>query len=118
MSSAMESRAAADRDRETALESELLGNFAQWMEGVGPLSDPGKIVAHPAYTRIVEMGKPVIPIILRHLKREPSLLAWTLFDITGINPVHPSDSGNIERITKAWMKWGKQNKYIQVLRAS
>jgi hypothetical protein len=112
MSSAMESRAAAERDQETALESELLRNFAQWMEGVGPISDPRKIAAHPAYTRIVDMGKPAIPIILRHLKREPSLLAWTLFDITGTNPVRPSDSGKIDQITKTWIKWGKGNKYI------
>jgi len=92
----MESRAVSERDQETALESEPLRNFAQWMEGVGPISDPRKIAAHPAYTRIVDMGKPAISIILRHLKGEPSLLAWTLFDITGTNPVRPSDSGKID----------------------
>jgi hypothetical protein len=111
MSSSTESRAAAERDRETALESQLLRNFAQWIEGVGPISDPKKILAHPAYTRIVDMGKPAIPIILRHLEREPSLLAWTLFDLTGANPVRPSDSGRIDKITKAWIKLGRENHY-------
>ena len=58
------------------------------------------------------MGKASIPCILGELKREPSLLAWTLFDITGENPVQPADYGKIDKITKAWLKWGRKNKYI------
>jgi hypothetical protein len=110
MSSAMQSKATADR--ETTGESELLSLFAQWMDGVGPVSDTREILSHPAYKRIVEMGKPAVPLILRRLRREPSLLAWALFDITGTNPVRPSDYGNIKKITKAWLKWGKKNNYI------
>jgi hypothetical protein len=110
MSSAMQSGIPADPD--TAIESELLGNFAQWMEGIGPSSDVNKIVSHPAYKRIVAMGEPAIPAILHYLERAPSLLAWALFEITGTNPVPPPDYGNLKRITRAWLKWGKKNRYI------
>ena len=53
-----------------------------------------------------------VPLILRRLKQHPSLLAWALFDITGVNPVAASDFGNIDRITKAWLEWGTRNKLI------
>jgi hypothetical protein len=94
------------------LESKLLRDLAQWRVQTGPISDAGKIRAHPAYKRIVSIGKAGIPCILRELKREPSLLAWTLFDITGESPVQPADYGKIDKITKAWLKWGRKNKYI------
>ena len=44
--------------------------------------------------------------------KKPSLLAWALFDITKVNPVRPADYGKIDKITKAWLKWGKKNRYI------
>ncbi len=98
--------------REKMLKAQLLGYFNLWMEETGPVSDASQIVSHPAYKRIVGMGREGIPIILRQLEREPSLLAWALFDITGIVPVTSSDYGNLERITQGWLKWGRKNKYI------
>jgi len=82
----------------------------QWLIGIGPSSNPSEMTAHPAYREIVEHGDAAIPFILRHLKQSPSLLAWALFDITGLNPVKPSDSGNLRKITNAWLKWGMINK--------
>ena len=96
-----------------SLEVTLMGAYAELMKGIGPISDSSVIVSHPAYKRIVAMGKVAIPIILHDLQREPSLLAWTLFDITGANPVRRSDYGKIDKITKAWLKWGRKNKYIK-----
>jgi hypothetical protein len=98
--------------REKAIESTILHELDKWMEEIGPISDVKEMVSQPAYRRIVALGEPAVPVILRHLNREPSLLAWALFDITRINPVRPPDYGNIEGITKAWLKWGKKNKYI------
>lgn len=95
------------------IEARISAAFTEWMRGIGPISDPKKIVAHPAYKRIVSTGKAGIPAILRRLEREPSMLAWALFDITGENPVRAADSGKIDKITKAWLKWGKKNKYIK-----
>lgn len=94
------------------IESRLLRDFAEWMRGIGPLSDTRKIMSHPAYARIVSLGKEGIPVILRQLEREPSFLVWALFDITGQNPVRAADNGKIDKITKAWLKWGRKNKYI------
>jgi hypothetical protein len=94
------------------VEATLLSNFAEWMDGVAIISDATQIESHPAYKRIVSMGEDAVPVILRSLEKEPSLLAWALFDITGVNPVQPADYGKIDKITKAWLKWGRENKYI------
>jgi hypothetical protein len=102
----------ASVDLPQTLEAQLLSNFTEWMDGIAFISDANQIESHPAYKRIVSMGEAVVPVILRSLQSEPSLLAWALFDITGVNPVRPADHGKIDKITKAWLKWGKKNKYI------
>ncbi len=37
------------------------------------LSDPGKIVRHPAMRAIIELGEDVVPLTLRELREKPSL---------------------------------------------
>ena len=81
---------------------------SNWMNGVGPSSDPRVLVSHPAYREIVRYGRQAVPYILRDLAKAPSLLAWALFDITGENPVPSSANGNVKKITKAWLAWGRQ----------
>lgn len=81
----------------------------EWVRGVGPVSNTQEMISHPAYKTIVAYGSEATPFILQHLKHGPSLLAWALFDIVGINPVHPSESGNLKKVTKAWLKWGKKH---------
>ena len=94
------------------VESMVQRNFTEWMNAIAITSDATRMVTHPAYTRIVALGDPAIPVILQSLRRKPSLLAWVLFDITKVNPVRPADNGKIDKITKAWLKWGKKHKYI------
>jgi hypothetical protein len=106
-------RVKADIEGRTAIVATLQRNFAEWIQAIGVISDFNEMVTHPAYRRIVAMGKPVIPEILAQLKKGPSLMAWALFDITGENPVRESDHGSIDKITRAWLKWGKRYKYIK-----
>lgn len=100
----------ADRTHEPLTQAGFDALAVQWLVGLGPTSDPREMTAHPAFKAIVVHGDAAIPFILRHLKQSPSLLAWALFDITGLNPVKPSDSGNLRKITNAWLKWGIMNK--------
>jgi hypothetical protein len=99
-------------DKRSAIQAAVQRNFAEWMDGVGISSDGTVIISHPAYKRIVSLGQDAIPFILKNIQQKPSLLAWALFDITKENPVRPSDYGKLDKITKAWVKWGKKNKYI------
>jgi hypothetical protein len=53
----------------SGLEDTFLALAAQWETGM--LSLVQKMVMHPAYQRIIGMGQPVVPLILRELEQEP-----------------------------------------------
>jgi hypothetical protein len=69
-------------------------------------------VLHPAYQRIIGLGKDVIPFILRELQDEPSEWFWALRALTGEDPTTEDMAGNREKLAKAWLNWGKENGYI------
>ena len=75
------------------------------------LSIVSKMSLHPAYQRIIGMGQPVVPLILRDLEQEPDHWFWALQSITGENPVLPEQRGNLELMATAWLAWGKANGY-------
>ena len=62
------------------------------------LSDPGKIMSHPAMRAIIAMGEEVVSLILRDLQDKPSLLVWALPEITGKNLAPP-------RTEVSFLKW-------------
>jgi len=81
---------------------------AQWNADTEFLSDAGKIVTHPPFQAIISLGADVVPIMLHDLHACPSLWVWALPEITGANPVAEPDSGNIRKMTDAWLKWGRE----------
>lgn len=80
---------------------------AQWKSDTEFLSDAGKIINHPAFQAIIGLGHEVVPLLLRDLESQPSLWVWALPDITGEDPVPAADSGNIRKMTAAWVQWGR-----------
>ena len=83
----------------------------EWHQETGMMSLVSKIVMHPAYQRIIGMGQPVIPLILRELEREPDHWFWALRAITGANPVKPEQQGRLKQMAQAWITWGKEHGY-------
>ena len=86
---------------------------AQWKAETGVLSDPGKIMGHPAMRAIIAMGEDVVPLILRDLQDKPSLLVWALPEITGENLAPPRTEGgflkwNVDTQVEAWLRWGRE----------
>ncbi len=77
----------------------------QWYADTKVLSDPGKIMGHPAMRAIISMGKVVVPLILRDLLDDPSLLVWALPKIVGANPPF---EGNNDKMAEAWLQWGRE----------
>ncbi len=83
----------------------------QWRQETGMMSLVTKMVMHPAYQRIIGMGQPVVPLILRELEREPDHWFWALQSITGANPVEPEQRGRLTQMALAWIQWGKEHGY-------
>jgi hypothetical protein len=72
------------------------------------LSNPNLITNHWAFQEIIRMGPDVVPLLLRDLEQGPHLWVWALPEITGEDPVPPSDAGNIRKMSEAWVRWGRQ----------
>ena len=85
---------------------------AQWKADTLVLSDPGKIMGHPAMRAIIAMGEEVVPIILRDLHAKESLMVWALPEITGENLAPPKIEGgflkwDVGAQVEAWLQWGR-----------
>ena len=66
---------------------------------------------HPAYLQIIGMGKDAVPLILSELKQHGGHWFWALRAITGANPVADEYRGQMDKMTEAWLKWGRGNGY-------
>lgn len=84
----------------------------EWKSETGMMSLTTQKVNHPAYQKIISMGQPVIPLILRELELESDHWFWALRAITNVNPVKPEQQGNMKRMAQAWLNWGKEQGYL------
>ena len=66
---------------------------------------------HPTYQKIIGMGKPVVPLILRSLEQKPDHWFWALRAITNEDPVKPEQRGRMQQMAQAWIQWGKEHGY-------
>jgi hypothetical protein len=80
---------------------------AQWKEDVALLSSTTAMVAHPAYQAIIDLGPPVVPLLLRDLEREPAHWFEALKAITGADPVPKQDWGKVRAMAARWLEWGR-----------
>jgi hypothetical protein len=97
---------------ETAdIETRFLELAQQWRRETGMMSLVTKMSMHPAYQRIIGMGQPVVPLILRELEQEPDHWFWALQAITGANPVQPEQRGRLTQMANAWIEWGREHGY-------
>jgi hypothetical protein len=67
---------------------------------------------HPAYQQIIGMGPRVVPLILRELQRRPDHWFWALWAITGEDPVPVEDAGDVEKMTEAWLQFGRERGWL------
>ena len=83
----------------------------QWKEERGPSSSTTELAMCPSYQRIIGLGAPVIPLLLRELERAPDHYFWALKAITGADPVPVASHGKVRDMTRYWIEWGRQNGY-------
>ncbi len=92
------------------LERIFNGLAEEWRQETAMLSFVDKKVMHPAYQRIIGLGKQAVPLILRELQERPSYWFWALTSITGADPIKPGDT--FDKVATAWINWGKAQGYI------
>jgi hypothetical protein len=84
----------------------------RWEAETAFLSSITHIAMHPAYQEIIGMGLPAVPLILAEMERKPGHWFWALRAMTGIDPTLPEDRGNVRRMTKSWLLWGRERGYL------
>jgi hypothetical protein len=93
-------------------EEEFRRLAAQWKSATEFQSSTTRIAMHPAYQRIIGMGPAALPLILRDLEATQAPWFWALRAITGADPVPPEDRGYIDRMARAWVRWGIRQSII------
>ena len=79
---------------------------AEWKLAVNTSSSITEIATHPAYQRIIGLGTPALPYILRDLEQSRvEHWFWALKAITGEDPVKPSERGRMRQMAAAWLSW-------------
>ena len=88
----------------------------KWRRETGMMSSLEDKFLHPAYLRIIGMGKDAIPLILEEMKQRPGHWFCALKAITGENPMRPDHAGNLNQMTEDWLAWGERNGHIWIKR--
>jgi len=86
----------------------------EWRDETAHLSSMTKLVMHPKYQSIIGLGPSVVPVLLRELRYNPDHWFWALKAVTGVNPTRPEDSGDLQKMTEAWLKWAEEKRSLQV----
>ena len=83
----------------------------QWEEETFFLSRSDHAIAHPVHQEIINLGQPVVPLILERMRSQGGHWFEALQQITGEDPVSPADYGNIAAMQNSWLQWGEDRGY-------
>jgi hypothetical protein len=84
----------------------------RWKRDTMHISSPMDKYLHPSYMRIIGLGRPALPHILRSMQQRPADWFYALRSITGENPVPAAAAGDVRRMVQIWIQWGKQEGLI------
>jgi hypothetical protein len=82
----------------------------QWYHETGMISMIHKKSMHPAYQRIIGMGKDALPFIFHEMKKKRAHWLWALSAIIDDDIAKPEHT--LTEACEAWIKWGENNGYI------
>jgi hypothetical protein len=79
----------------------------RWKQETRFWSSRDRIVNHPAYREIIQMGQAAVSLIIEELRSEPRYWFQALKAITGEDPVAPEDRGLVGKMATAWLVWAR-----------
>lgn len=83
-----------------------------WKRDTEAESSIARMARHPAYREIIGMGERAVPLLLTELQRKPDFWFAALRELTGQDPVPREAAGKIRQMTRAWLKWGRENGHL------
>ena len=79
----------------------------KWLAETAFVSSVDDMRAAPTFTDIVRLGTPALPLVLQEMVRESGYWFPVIQEITGADPVAPGDRGNVQKMSDAWINWGR-----------
>ena len=67
-----------------------------------------RILSNENYLRVIELGTPVVPFILKELQSRPRPWFLVLRILTKHKDIGRGYPGNFEKMAEAWINWGKE----------
>jgi hypothetical protein len=96
--------------RKSKLQEEFNKLCEKWKKETYFHSSLGKLFTHPAYVRIIGMGKDAIPFVLNDLEKNPTRWFYALKYMAGFDAA--AGATNFEEARMKWLEWGYQNNYL------
>lgn len=100
-------QAAAEANR---VEAEFRPLVEQWRKDTRHTSSVTTMVSHPAYQRIVAMGRDVLPLLFKELLEHPDHWLVALNAITHEDPA--PESATFNEAVQAWLTWARAAGYL------
>jgi Holliday junction resolvase-like predicted endonuclease len=103
--------AQVEQEAPGTLEQEFNELARQWRRETGMLSLIRQKAMHPAYQKIIGMGRDALPLIFLEMRNRSGDWLWALEAIARpkVNPAR--DTANFKDAVAAWLKWGEENGY-------
>jgi hypothetical protein len=98
-----------------SFEEQFKNLLIEWRESTENMSSVTRILSHPAYQRIIDLGRQhngLITMILEDFKHNGGYWSTALQAITGQNAVTPKHIGNPGKVREDWLTWGRQHGYL------
>jgi len=93
------------------LQDEFHSLVKKWRKDTQYFSSITKMVQHPAYRRIIDMGIDVLPYLFDELNQRPDHWLVALNAITGEDPA--PEKSTFDEAVQAWLAWGREKRYLQ-----
>ena len=84
----------------------------EWRSDTAAVSVDARKFRHPAFQKIVAMGWPAVPLLLHEIEHTSGHFDVALREITGDDPVPTKAAGDMRRVVKAWLQWGRRKNII------
>lgn len=79
----------------------------EWKAETALTSSVTEKAMHQAYQQIIGMGPGAIPLILSQLEKDPDHWFCALRSISRDDPVRPESRGDLRKMTRDWLDWGR-----------
>ena len=67
---------------------------------------------HPGHLKIIGMGEPALPLILREMRDRGGHWFLALESIAGENPILDEHCGYVPLMKEDWLQWGRERGYL------